>query len=234
MGFQTVFQRYEIKYRITRAQQARILEAIRSRMKADAYGVSTICNVYFDTPDHLLIRRSLEKPLYKEKLRLRSYGRSDPEGTVFLELKKKYKGVVYKRRVALPEAQAMAYLCEGKRVGDTQILREIDYVLAYYGDLRPAMYLCYDRRAFYGVEDPMLRLTFDDNVRWREDRLRLTEDTDGRQLLPQDTVLMEIKTATALPLWLTDILTREKIYKSPFSKYGTAYLEGLKEETDNG
>ena len=234
MGFQTVFQRYEIKCRITRAQQERILEAIRLRMQADAYGVSTICNVYFDTPDHLLIRRSLEKPLYKEKLRLRSYGRAVSDGTVFLELKKKYKGVVYKRRIALPEAQAMAYLCEGKRVGDTQILREMDYVLSYYRDLRPAMYLCYDRRAFYGVEDPTLRLTFDDNVRWREDRLRLTEDTDGRQLLPPDTVLMEIKTATALPLWLTDILTREKIYKSPFSKYGTAYLEGLKEEKNNG
>lgn len=230
MGFQTIFQRYEIKYRITRAQQARIIEAIRSRMKEEAYGVSTVCNVYFDTPDHLLIRRSLEKPLYKEKLRLRSYGRITSDGTVFLELKKKYKGVVYKRRVVLTESQAMAYLCEGKRTEDTQILREIDYALSYYGNLRPAMYLCYDRRAFYGVEDTTLRLTFDDNVRWRQDRLRLTEDTDGKPLLPPDTVLMEIKTATALPLWLTDILTREKIYKSSFSKYGTAYLETVKED----
>lgn len=134
-------------------------------MKEDAYGVSMICNVYFDTPDHRLIRRSLEKPLYKEKLRLRSYGKATADSTVFLELKKKYKGVVYKRRVALTEAQAMAYLCESKRVGDTQILREMDYALSYYGDLRPAMYLCYDRVAFYGEEDPMLRLTFDDNMR---------------------------------------------------------------------
>ena len=230
MGFQTVFQRYEIKYRITRAQRARITEAIHGRMKEDAYGLSTICNVYFDTPDHLLIRRSIEKPVYKEKLRLRSYGRVTPDGTVFLELKKKYKGVVYKRRVALPEAQAMAYLCHGEKVGDTQILREMDYALAYYKNLRPAMYLCYDRQAFYGIDDPHLRLTFDDNVRFREERMRLTEETDGRQLLPEDTVLMEIKTAGAMPLWLADLLTREKIYKSSFSKYGTAYLERVKED----
>lgn len=234
MAVQTIFQRYEIKYRITRAQQERIIEAIRSRMKEEDYGDSTVCNVYFDTPSHLLIRRSLEKPLYKEKLRVRSYGRVSPDGTVFLELKKKYKGVVYKRRVALPEAQAMAYLCDGKSVGDTQILREIDYALAYYRDLRPMLYLSYDRRAFFGIDDPHLRLTFDDNIRWRRDRLRLTEDVDGRPLLDDDTVLMEIKTATALPLWLTEILSCEKIYKSPFSKYGTAYLEELKEEMNNG
>lgn len=234
MAVQTIFQRYEIKYRITRAQQERIIEAIRSRMKEETYGAGTVCNVYFDTPDHLLIRRSLEKPTYKEKLRVRSYGPVSPDGTVFLELKKKYKGVVYKRRVALPEARVMAYLCDGERVGDTQILREIDYALAYYRDLRPMLYLSYDRRAFFGIEDPQLRLTFDDNIRWRRDRLRLTEDTDGRALLDDDTVLMEIKTATALPLWLTDILTREKIYKTPFSKYGTAYLEELKEEINNG
>ena len=112
MGFQTIFERYEIKYRITRAQQQRILAAIGDRMQADAYGVSTIRNVYFDTPDHRLIRRSLEKPVYKEKLRVRCYTTATPDTTVFVELKKKYKGVVHKRRIALPQGQAMAYLCD--------------------------------------------------------------------------------------------------------------------------
>lgn len=232
MGVQTIFQRYEIKYRITRAQQQRIIQAIAPYMQADRYGIHTIRNVYFDTPDHRLIRRSLEKPLYKEKLRVRSYVTATAETPVFVELKKKYKGIVYKRRIVLPEADAMAFLCERRDVGQTQILREIAYCLEYYRDLRPAMYLAYDRQAFYGREDPDLRLTFDTNIRWRQDRLRLTEEPDGRLLVPEDTVMMEIKTTTALPLWLTALLNEEKIYKSSFSKYGTAYLETVKEKRE--
>ncbi|MBQ4333511.1 MAG: polyphosphate polymerase domain-containing protein [Clostridia bacterium] len=228
---QTIFQRHEIKYRITRAQQERVMAAIGDRMRADSYGVSTIRNVYFDTPDHRLIRRSLEKPVYKEMLRVRGYATAREDSTVFVELKKKYKGVVYKRRVALPEVQAMAFLCGREMPGDTQILREIDYLLDYYGCLRPTMFLSYDRQAFYDREDPGLRLTFDDRILWRQERMRLTEEVGGRLLLPPDTVLMEIKTATALPLWLTEILTRERIYKSPFSKYGTAYLETVQENS---
>ncbi len=232
MGVQTIFQRYEIKYRVTRAQQQRIIQAIAPYMQADRYGLHTIRNVYFDTPDHRLIRRSLEKPLYKEKLRVRSYVTATAETPVFVELKKKYKGIVYKRRIVLPEADAMAFLCEHRAVGETQILREIAYCLEYYRDLRPAMYLAYDRQAFYGRDDPDLRLTFDTNIRWRQDRLRLTEEPDGRLLVPEDTVMMEIKTTTALPLWLTALLNEEKIYKSSFSKYGTAYLETVKEKRE--
>ena len=229
VGVQTVFERYEIKYRITRAQQARLIQAVAPYMQADEYGVHTIRNVYFDTPNHRLIRRSLEKPVYKEKLRVRCYATATAETPVFVELKKKYKGVVHKRRILLPHDQAMALLCDRREAGDTQILREIAYFMDYYGDLRPMMYLAYDRQAFYGREDSRLRLTFDTNIRWREDRLRLTEPPDGRSLVDEDTVLMEIKTAGALPLWLTDLLTEEKIYKSSFSKYGTAYLETVKE-----
>lgn len=232
MSAQTIFQRYEIKYRLTRAQQEQLLAAIGDRMQADQYGLHLIRNVYFDTPDHRLIRRSLEKPLYKEKLRLRSYVTATGDTPVYMELKKKYKGVVYKRRVALPESQAMAFLCQRQPVGDSQILREIDYFLDYYGTLQPTMFLSYRRQAFYGVEDPTLRLTFDDQILWREDGLRLTEEVGGRALLPEDTVLMEIKTSTALPLWLTAVLSELKIYKSSFSKYGTAYLEGEKEKKE--
>ena len=125
-----------------------------------------------------------------------------------------------------------AFLCDRKKVGESQILREIDYFLDFYGDLRPAMFLSYRRQAFYGVEDPTLRLTFDDQILWRENRLRLTEDVEGRALLPEDAVLMEIKTSTALPLWLTALLSQEHIYKSSFSKYGTAYLEKVKEKKE--
>ena len=233
MGVQTVFERYEIKFRITRAQQARLIQAMAPYMQADEYGVHTIRNLYFDTPDHRLIRRSLEKPVYKEKLRVRCYATAAADTPVFVELKKKYKGVVHKRRILLPHDGAMAFLCDRRGVGDTQIVREIDYFLDYYGDLRPMMYLAYDRLAFFGREDPQLRLTFDTAIRWREDRLRLTEPPDGRSLTNEDTVLMEVKTAGALPLWLTALLAREKIYKSSFSKYGTAYLERVKEGTDD-
>ena len=232
MGAQTVFRRYEIKYRLTRAQQARVIAAIEPYMQADCYGVHTIRNVYFDTPNHRLIRRSLEKPLYKEKLRIRSYTTATEDTPVFVELKKKYKGVVYKRRVSLPYAEAMAFLCDRQSVGDSQILREIEYVLDYYGCLQPRMFLSYNRLAFYGLSDPHLRLTFDTDICWREDRLCLTEPPDGRQLVDNDTVLMEIKTAGALPLWLATILNEEKIYKSSFSKYGTAYLETVREQRE--
>ena len=232
MGVQTVFQRYEIKYRITRAQQERLIQAIEPYMQADRYGVHTIRNVYFDTPDSRLIRRSLEKPLYKEKLRVRSYTTATEDTPVFVELKKKYKGVVHKRRLVLPEAEAMAVLCDRSTALQSQIGQEIAYFLDYYGTLRPSMFLSYDRVAYFGRDDPHLRLTFDTNICWRRDRLRLTEPPDGCPLVSEDTVLMEVKTAGALPVWLTAILSQEKIYKSSFSKYGTAYLQEVREQRE--
>ena len=96
------FERRELKYRITDAQRAALEAAFDARMVPDEHGESTICNIYYDTADYRLIRASLEKPAYKEKLRLRSYGVTEPGGEVFLELKKKYKGIVYKRRITPP------------------------------------------------------------------------------------------------------------------------------------
>ena len=110
MAYQTIFERYEYKYLITRAQKESILKAMEPYMQPDEYGPTTIRNIYYDTEDYRLIRRSLERPVYKEKLRLRSYAQASPESTVFAELKKKYKSVVYKRRLALPEAAARALL----------------------------------------------------------------------------------------------------------------------------
>ena len=223
MGYQHIFERYEIKYRITRRQMETLLTVMEPYMEGDKYGRSTICNVYYDTPSHRLIRRSMEKPVYKEKLRVRSYGQAAPDSTVFVELKKKYKSIVYKRRISLPQEEAVAYLARQRTVDDKQIVREIDYFMDYYAPLQPAMYLCYDREAFYDRADSGFRITFDDNIRWRETQLSLCSPPGGERLLPEDAIVMEVKTATGLPLWLTQALTRERIYNAPFSKYGTAY-----------
>ena len=153
-----IFQRREIKFLVDSRQRAILEQAFRGRMVPDPHGESTICNVYFDTPDYRLVRASMEKPVYKEKLRMRSYGRVSPEGSVFLELKKKYKGVVYKRRIALSEREAMDYM-EGLAglPGDSQIGREIDYFRHFYANIRPAVYLCYDRSPWYAADDPDFR-----------------------------------------------------------------------------
>ena len=232
-----VFERHEIKYMITDEQRKQILKGLEGRMIPDPHGESTICNVYYDTPDFRLIRRSLEKPKYKEKIRLRSYGTPSEDTIVFLELKKKYKGVVYKRRIELPEKSAEEYMAgrigmdELMRViaGDScpQIVSELDYFKRFYGSLEPNVYLCYDRCAYFSEEDESLRITFDKNIRWRTDKVSLTKGPGGKALLAPDTSLMEIKTSSAMPVWLTKILSDAEARPSSFSKYGRAYQEIL-------
>ena len=216
MSDQMIFKRYEMKYLLNRTQY---------RQKPDIHGKNTILSLYFDTPDDLLIRRSLEKPLYKEKLRVRSYGIADTDTTVFVELKKKYQSVVYKRRIAMSEKEARRYLLSHASVMDTQISREIDYCLFHYHNLIPRMLLSYDRAAFYAMDNPQFRITFDENILWRDHDITLTTGIGGTPVLPADTILMEVKTADAIPLWLVQLLSREKIYKTSFSKYGTAWLQ---------
>lgn len=224
MAYQSVFARYESKYLLTRAQQARVIAAMEDYMAPDSYGLTTIRNVYFDTPRYRLIRRSMEKPVYKEKLRIRSYAQASPDSDVFVELKKKYKGVVYKRRLALPEQTAVEWMAGSCPPGeDTQIRREIDYFLHFYGTLRPTVYLCYDREAWYCRDGSEFRVTFDTNIRARETELSLESEAGGAPLLDEGYVLMEIKCNGGIPLWMTKVLTEEKIYKTSFSKYGTAY-----------
>lgn len=222
----TVFKRYEKKYLISCRQKQAIWQAMAERMTEDAFGRSTVCNIYFDTPSDLLVRRSLEKPVYKEKLRVRTYGTADPDSTVFVELKKKYRSIVYKRRVAMTEAEATAYLCEeAAPPEENQITREIDYFRSFYGELVPKVFLCYDREAFYAKEDPEFRVTFDENILFRTEDLSLCEGAYGEPILPEGKILMELKTVGALPLWVTEILTRERIYQTSFSKYGAVYQQ---------
>ena len=224
MNYQSVFKRYELKYLLTTEQKQIILNAMEPHMALDKYGRTTIRNIYYDTDSYRLIRRSIEKPAYKEKLRIRSYSRARPNSTVYVELKKKYDSLVYKRRLSMGEEEAMEWVaghehCHGK----TQIGSEIDYFLDYYGSLHPVVFLSYEREAYYDRNGGDFRVTFDDHILCREEELSLEADVWGDALLPEGMVLMEIKCSGGLPLWMSHVLSRERIYKTSFSKYGTAY-----------
>ena len=224
MGIQTVFMRYELKYSLSPQQKQRVLEAMEDFMEPDRYGRTTIRNLYFDTDNYRLIRRSLDKPAYKEKLRLRSYGPAGPDSAVFVELKKKYEEVVYKRRVSLPQRQAMDWLLGQEKCPlDTQIAREVNYFLNFYQTLRPAVFLSYERQAFFAKDGSDFRVTFDENILCRQESVSLEAPVYGTPILPEGKCLMEIKCSGGIPLWMTQVLSREKIFKSSFSKYGTAY-----------
>ena len=230
MGTQMVFKRYEIKYRMNLRQQAAVLQAMEPYMKADEYGLSSIRNLYYDTPDYRLIRTSMEKPVYKEKLRLRGYGRRGDEDEVFLELKKKYRDVVYKRRIALPYGEAIQALAGERPLPDSQIGREIGYALDYYRPLRPAVFLSYDRIAYYDCGGSDFRVTFDRNIRYRRDEVTLDSENWGAPLLEEDEVLMELKTSGAIPLWMVRALSAQGLNKTSFSKYGAAYQEMIQQK----
>ena len=224
MNYQTVFKRYELKYLLTQAQRAQLLRAMSPYMALDSFGHSTLRNIYFDTDSYRLARRSIEQPAYKEKLRLRGYGEGDGDSTAFVELKKKYDSVVYKRRLSLPEGRAMSWLCGGSGTPDgSQIAGEIDYLLEYYESIHPVVFLSYERDAYYSRDGGDFRMTFDENIVGREEELELWSDIWGAPLLGGDRVLMEIKTSGGIPLWLSAFLTERGIYKTSFSKYGAAY-----------
>lgn len=224
MSYQTVFKRYELKYLLTPQQKRQVLLAMGQRMELDSFGRSTIRNIYFDTDNYRLIRRSLEKPTYKEKLRVRSYRQVGPQEDVFVELKKKYDSVVYKRRLALPQDTALDYLTNRKPLpGSSQIAREIDYFCEFYQTLRPAVFLSYEREAYFAMDGSDFRVTFDENILFRQDRLSLSEAPGGTAILAPGTTLMEIKTSGSIPLWMTHCMAGARIYKTSFSKYGTAY-----------
>ena len=217
----TCFERYEKKYRLTAEQQRAILQGMAPYMKKDAYGAYTICNIYYDTPDWRLIRTSLEKPVYKEKLRVRSYGVPGEDGRVFVELKKKFDGVVYKRRITTEVPQVEPLLC-GSTEAKCQIGREIQW-FQRQNRTRPRVFIGYDRLAFAGIDEPELRITFDTNLRWRDTELDLRLGDHGAPITDPDMILMEIKFPGVCPLWLSRLLSREKVFPTSFSKYGACY-----------
>lgn len=234
MDYTAVFERVEKKYLLTPKQHQGILAALAGRMQPDCYGESAVMSLYLDTPDSLLIRRSTEKPTYKEKLRLRSYGVPTDEDTVYLEVKKKVGGVVYKRRVGMSAARAMACIYRGDVDGSSQIERELDYMFRRYAP-RPALWLAYDRTAYIerAPTPDGLRLTMDHNIRSRDHSLDLRLGDEGEPLLAPDVHLMEIKTARAIPLWLCAALDEYGVKPVSFSKYGTVYTRQMRKNASN-
>ena len=209
---------------LTLEQKEKILEAMSPYMQLDKYGRTTIRNIYFDTDNYRLIRRSIEKPAYKEKIRIRSYSQATADSTVFVELKKKYEKVVYKRRLPLCEADAMSWVYrENSCPVNTQISREIDYFIDFYEKLKPSAFLSYEREAYYDNGSGAFRVTFDDNILCRQTDVNLCSTTYGTPILPEGKVLMELKCSGGIPLWMVGVLSRERVYKTSFSKYGTVY-----------
>ena len=216
-------KRFELKYILTAEQTEYLREKLVGHLEVDKYGKTSIASLYYDTPDYLLIRRSLEKPAFKEKIRLRSYGLASESSTVFLELKRKYKGIVYKRRVCstVPAVDAF-FKREGQICADGQIAREISYFRDYYKTLTPTCLIIYDRVAYF-QPDGDIRLTIDYDPRYRFNDLNLTTSMNGISILPEGNTILEIKVQEAMPLWLTHILDEGHIRKGSLSKYGEAY-----------
>lgn len=228
-GIISSFQRYEIKYFLTPEQREKLMPKLEEHFSVDEHGRHTISNLYYDTENFEIIRDSIEKPIYKEKLRLRAYGIPDREtGQVFLELKKKYNHIVYKRRIAAPLSDMQKFLEGGPEPPgtDIQIAHEIRHFLDMHHP-EPRIYLSYERVAMFGKEDPELRITMDQNLLWRDTDLDLCLGPYGAYILPEEMTLMEIKVPGTMPLWLAHELSRDGAYHSSFSKVGTCYKDNL-------
>lgn len=235
MSYQMTFRRYELKYLLDHRQKTAVLEQMEPYMALDTYGRTTIRNIYFDTDTFRLIRRSIERPVYKEKLRLRTYKPATGEDPVFVELKKKYKSVVYKRRLVLPGNTALDCLCHGRHLPlDNQIADEIDYFCRYYGSLKPAVFLSYEREAYYCKDGGDFRVTFDENILYRDSDFAFDSGIYGNALLDRGMTLMEIKTSGGIPLWMTHCLADQGIYKTSYSKYGNAYKQMMENDWQGG
>ena len=223
MSINYVFERIEKKYLLTKDDYQILFNALLSFIEPDQFFSSTVSSLYLDTPDQLIIRNSIDADNYKEKIRLRSYGPANDDTTVFLELKKKLNGIVYKRRVSMSLQDAELYIDKGIMPFHSQIISEIDYALRYYHNPKPKMFIACEREAWKSTDDPGLRFTFDKSIRYRSTNLSLGLGSNGIELIPEYYALMEIKIPGSMPLWLTHILCDLNIYPVSFSKYGSAY-----------
>lgn len=226
------FARKEIKFLLDVSQYEKMLDEIYKYMNPDKFCIGGkeygVYNIYYDTPDDFLIRESLAKPYYKEKIRLRSYfSPAKPDDTVFLEIKKKIGGVVAKRRVTFTLEESDRYLDtrekpESKKYIINQVFKELDAFLENYSVI-PKQYISYQRSAFFGKDNSDFRLTFDRQITERREDLSLSSHNYGNQIIGENQRLMEIKVADSVPEWLIKCLSDLKIYKTSFSKYGRAY-----------
>lgn len=231
--YDSAFMRVEKKYLLTPTQHDMLLERWAEYIEPNEFAHSLVSNIYFDTEDDQLIRKSIEKPCYKEKLRLRTYGDVTSDSDAFIELKKKYKGIVYKRREMLPLRAAELFLEEQViPEGNSQVIREIDYCVKRY-HLVPRLFISYERDSYQGIEDPNIRITFDTNIQSRRQELQLSKNLKGEPLSKQAFWIMEIKVPMAYPLWLSHSLTELKLFPTSFSKYGQIYKKEKAESINN-
>lgn len=228
------FKRKEMKYIMTEEEARQFMASIQSEIAPTEFPVTEIRNLYLDTNDYEFIRRSIAKPVFKEKLRIRSYGDFDSTGRMFYEMKKKYKGVVYKRRFdiasdALSAASVPVHFdhVEESFQQNAQTVKEWNYWKEQYEDLMPRFFLSYDRLAYMGMKNPEVRLTFDRNLTWREDNLTLSGTVYGNRLL-EDQVLLEIKVPGSMPLWISRALSEVKVFPVSYSKIGAAYEQSTR------
>ena len=247
------FQRKEKKYLISSGQYKAIKEGLTSHMRLDDYGATRIDSLYLDSFDHNLICKSLEKPLYKEKLRVRSYGAFSEADAVYVEIKKKFKGIVYKRRVRMSAEGARAYYTHQMTyeqaqhvypvlqnpendltVGKIQIAREIDAFFKRHPGIEPAMLISCIREAWCpndnDDQDCVDRITFDESISYVD--LLKANAVQRRPVISDDLVVMEIKCAGGYPQWLCDLLGDCGAYPRSFSKYGNAFKRVLSERGD--
>lgn len=226
-----VFNRSECKFLIDEEVYEELNIKLLEYMERDDYNkihdFYTISNIYYDTEDNFLIRNSLTKPKYKEKVRIRAYGVPDIDDKVYLEIKKKVNGLGNKRRTSLKLKETYEFLSTSekpklKSYMNKQVISEIEYMLKLY-NLVPKAYIAYDRKAMFGKDNREVRITFDTNIRTRRYDLKLEAGDYGAPLLEKGKWLMEVKVEKNIPLWLSRLLSEYKIYKASFSKYGNEY-----------
>lgn len=217
-----IFERVETKYVLTKEEYELLMKKIHKHLNQDEYFKTTICNIYFDTDNYDLINKSIDKPIYKEKVRLRSYNVPSLNDYVFFEIKSKFKGTVYKRRIKIKLSDYYNYLINHQYDENNQIMKEIDYLITRY-NLKPKLMLSYDRTSYYDKDNKNFRITFDQNIRSRDDELNLEYGDAGKLYFDKPMYIMELKSLGSLPIWFTKVLSNLKIYPKSFSKYGNIY-----------
>ena len=220
MKLKNVFQRREVKYTMTYTTYENLRKAMDGHMQEDIYGLHTIYSLYYDTNDFSMIRHSIEKPDYKEKFRVRSYGSACDTSNVFLEIKKKVSGIVYKRRIEVPYI-SLADKHTFKE-NQSQIGHEIAYIFDQH-DLEPKVMIAYERRALYSEIDEEFRVTFDFNIRYSQEDFSFHDNATMARVTPDIDVLMEVKALGSYPVWFSKALSQLGIYKTNYSKYANVY-----------
>ncbi len=235
------FKRYEKKFMLTKEQYDQFIPKILEYMNPDEHCKNgqnyNIYNVYYDTDNDDVIRHSISKPYYKEKLRLRSYKiPTSLNDTVFLELKKKINGIVTKRRVVITLGEAYKFIETRERPKKVdfvtnQIFNELEYYLNN-NKVYPKVYISYSRKAFFAIDNHDFRLTFDNCILTRRNKLSLEAGSFGSDLLGPSKYLMEVKILGAMPVWFSNILSELSIYNTHFSKYGNEFMNYCKEKNN--